>query len=60
MLRSDLDPAPALTTARGTRVGFVVVMQPVAMHTIRPDYDEAAARDGWQRCLDWTRANGDA
>jgi carboxymethylenebutenolidase len=24
----------------------------------RPNYDEAAARDGWQRCLDWMRANG--
>jgi len=24
----------------------------------RPSYDEAAARDGWQRCLDWLRANG--
>ena len=152
MLRSDLDPAPALTSARGTGVGFAVAMQPVAAHTIvtdtvglvagevtikvgdfdlpayrarpqgdgrfpivvdrlrapvlglyggadtgipldsvermkaalaqgsdaarrsrfvvyphaqhafhadyRPNYDEAAARDGWQRCLDWMRANG--
>jgi len=24
----------------------------------RPNYDAAAARDGWQRCLDWLRANG--
>ena len=24
----------------------------------RPNYDAAAARDGWQRCLDWLRAHG--
>ncbi len=58
MLRSDLDPAPALTTARGTGVGFAVAMRPVATHTMPPNDDEAAARDGWQRCLDWMRANG--
>ena len=34
MLRSDLDPAPSLTSARGTGVGFAVAMQPVAAHTI--------------------------
>jgi carboxymethylenebutenolidase len=37
MLRSDLDPAPALTSARGTGVGFAVTMQPVAAHTIVTD-----------------------
>ena len=37
MLRSDLDPAPALTSARGTGVGFAVAMQPVAAHTIVTD-----------------------
>jgi len=37
MLRNDLDPAPALTSARGTGVGFAVAMQPVAAHTIVTD-----------------------
>jgi carboxymethylenebutenolidase len=37
MLRSELDPAPALTSARGTGVGFAVAMQPVAAHTIATD-----------------------
>ena len=37
MLRSDLDPAPSLTSARGTGVGFAVAMQPVAAHTIVTD-----------------------
>jgi len=37
MLRTDLDPAPALTSARGTGVGFAVAMQPVAAHTIVTD-----------------------
>jgi len=44
--------------ARGSR--FVVY--PHAQHAFhadyRPNYDAAAARDGWQRCLDWMRANG--
>jgi carboxymethylenebutenolidase len=38
------------------------VVYPHAQHAFhadyRPNYDEAAARDGWQRCLDWMRANG--
>jgi len=112
MLRTDLDPAPALTSAQGTGVGFAVegarraghgrprrqhrwakggadtgipldsvermkaalaqgsdaarrsqvIVYPHAQHAFhadyRPNYDEAAARDGWQRCLDWMRANG--
>lgn len=37
MLRSDLDPVPALTSATGTGVGFAVAMQPVAAHTITSD-----------------------
>jgi len=37
MLRTDLDPAPALTSARGTGVGFAVAMQPVAAPTIVTD-----------------------
>jgi carboxymethylenebutenolidase len=43
MLRSDLDPAPALTSARGTGVGFAVAMQPVAAHTIVTDTAELVA-----------------
>jgi carboxymethylenebutenolidase len=38
------------------------IVYPHAQHAFhadyRPNYDEAAARDGWQRCLDWMRANG--
>ena len=40
------------------------IVYPHAQHAFhadyRPNYDEAAARDGWQRCLDWMRANGAA
>jgi len=39
-----------------------VIVYPHAQHALHVDYrrnyDEAAARDGWQRCLDWMRANG--
>jgi carboxymethylenebutenolidase len=35
---------------------------PTAQHAFhadyRPSYDEASAKDGWQRCLAWLRANG--
>ena len=38
------------------------VVYPEAQHAFhadyRPNYDEAAARDGWQRCLDWLREHG--
>ena len=38
------------------------VVYPLAGHAFhadyRPAYDEAAAKDAWQRCLDWMRANG--
>jgi carboxymethylenebutenolidase len=37
MLRSDLDPVPSLTSARGTGVGFAVAIEPVAAHTIATD-----------------------
>src|SRR6186713_797942 len=37
MLRTDLDPVPALTSARGTGVGFAVAVQPVAAQTIVTD-----------------------
>jgi carboxymethylenebutenolidase len=38
------------------------VLYPKAQHAFhadyRPAYDEAAAQDGWRRCLAWLRANG--
>ena len=38
------------------------IVYPEAQHAFhadyRPNYDQAAARDGWQRCLDWLRENG--
>ncbi len=38
------------------------IVYPEAQHAFhadyRPNYDEAAAHDGWQRCLDWLRAHG--
>ena len=38
------------------------VVYPGAQHAFhadyRPNYDEAAAKDGWQRCLDWLRDHG--
>jgi carboxymethylenebutenolidase len=39
-----------------------LVVYPGAQHAFhadyRPNYDEAAAKDGWQRCLDWLREHG--
>lgn len=39
-----------------------IIVYPDAPHgfhaDFRPSYREAVARDGWQRCLDWLRANG--
>lgn len=38
------------------------VVYPTAQHAFhadyRPSYDEASAKDGWQRCLDWLRDHG--
>jgi carboxymethylenebutenolidase len=38
------------------------VVYPQAQHAFhadyRPSYDEAAARDAWQRCLAWLRGHG--
>ena len=38
------------------------VVYPKAQHAFhadyRPAYDEAAAKDGWQRCIAWLRAHG--
>jgi len=39
-----------------------IVVYPEARHAFyadyRPNYDKAAAEDGWRRCLEWLRANG--
>ncbi|MDQ6628087.1 MAG: dienelactone hydrolase family protein [Pseudomonadota bacterium] len=39
-----------------------IVVYPSANHAFfadyRPNYDKAAAEDGWRRCLDWLRAHG--
>ena len=44
----------------GTKSAFQVY--PDAPHAFfadyRPSYREAAAKDGWQRCTDWLKANG--
>ena len=44
------------------RSRFIVYSQ--AQHAFhadyRPNYDPAAAQDGWRRCLDWLRAHGAA
>ena len=38
------------------------VVYPTAQHAFhadyRPSYNEAAAKDGWRRCLDWLRTHG--
>jgi len=38
------------------------VVYPTAQHAFhadyRPSYDDAAAKDGWRRCLDWLRTHG--
>ena len=38
------------------------VVYPAAQHAFhadyRPSYDDAAAKDGWRRCLDWLREHG--
>ena len=47
-------------SAAAKRSEFVVY--PEAKHAFcadyRPNYDKAAAEDGWHRCLEWLRANG--
>jgi carboxymethylenebutenolidase len=52
--------ALAAGSAAAKRSEFVVY--PEAKHAFyadyRPNYDPAAAADGWHRCLDWLRANG--
>jgi carboxymethylenebutenolidase len=52
--------ALAAGSAPARRSEFVIY--PEAKHAFsadyRPNYDQAAAEDGWRRCLDWLRANG--
>ncbi len=52
--------ALASGSAAARRSEFVVY--PEAKHAFsadyRPNYDQAAAEDGWRRCLDWLRQNG--
>ncbi|MDQ6639289.1 MAG: dienelactone hydrolase family protein [Pseudomonadota bacterium] len=52
--------ALASGSAAAQRSDFVVY--PRAQHAFhadyRPNYDQAAATDGWQRCLAWLHANG--
>jgi carboxymethylenebutenolidase len=47
------------TLDRETKVAHEIVRYPGAAHgfhcDVRPSYDEAAARDGWSRTLDWLR-----
>ncbi len=48
--------------ALGTGAKSAFHVYPDAPHAFfadyRPSYREAAAKDGWQRCLDWFKANG--
>ncbi len=52
----------ALATGNDVSRESNVVVYPKAQHAFhadyRPSYDEAAAKDGWRRCLDWLRAHG--
>ena len=52
----------ALAAGNEAAQGSQFVVYPGAQHAFhadyRPNYDEAAARDGWQRCLEWLRAHG--
>jgi carboxymethylenebutenolidase len=52
----------ALAQGSGAARASEFFVYPQAQHAFhadyRPSYDEAAARDGWQRCLDWLRRHG--
>ncbi|MEP6739971.1 MAG: dienelactone hydrolase family protein, partial [Caldimonas sp.] len=52
----------ALSTGHDVSRESTIVVYPQAQHAFhadyRPSYDEAAAKDGWRRCLDWLRAHG--
>ena len=52
----------ALAAGSASAKASQFVVYPKAQHAFhadyRPAYDEAAARDGWQRCVAWLRANG--
>lgn len=47
-------------SAAAQQSGFVVYPEmPHAFHAdYRPSYREAAAKDGWKRCLEWLKKNG--
>lgn len=59
-MKAALAAAPEGSPAR--RSQFVVYPDaPHAFHAdYRPSYRQAAAQDGWQRCLDWFKAHGAA
>ncbi len=52
----------ALATGSDAARRSEFIVYPKAQHAFhadyRPNYDEAAAKDGWQRCLAWLRAHG--
>ena len=52
----------ALATGSAAARRSEIVVYPAANHAFfadyRPNYDKAAADDGWRRCLDWLRAHG--
>jgi len=52
----------ALATGNAASRASPFVVYPTAQHAFhadyRPNYDEAAAKDGWRRCVDWLRAHG--
>jgi carboxymethylenebutenolidase len=52
----------ALATGSGAAQRSEIVVYPTANHAFfadyRPNYDKAAAEDGWKRCLDWLRGHG--
>ncbi len=52
----------ALATGSDAARQSEIVVYPAANHAFfadyRPNYDSAAAADGWQRCLDWLRRHG--
>ena len=52
----------ALATGSDAARRSEIVVYPTANHAFyadyRPNYDKAAAEDGWQRCLDWLRGQG--
>ena len=52
----------ALAIGSGAARRSEIIVYPTANHAFfadyRPNYDKAAAEDGWKRCLDWLRGHG--